>query len=103
MSYIPTDEEVRLIQQKYKNVYVIVEIYKDMACTSLLSIINGNLVSDSLNVDSESIQRRTYSCNLVVDNQFMPSVETNNPRDKVNHFKISPDSYIWIDRFIKVY
>lgn len=103
MSYMPTDEEVRLIQQKYKNVYVIIEIYKDMACTSLLSIINGNLISDSLNVDSESIQRRTYSCNLVVDNQFMPSGETNNPRDTINHFKISPDSYIQIDRFIKVY
>lgn len=79
-----------------------IEIYGDMACTNLINTINGNLINDSLTVDSESKQRRTYNCNLVVDKSFI-SGANGRKRNSVDHFQIAPDSYIWMNRYIKVY
>ncbi len=100
--YIPSDEEMRLIKQKYKKVFVIVDIYKDMACTQLIKTINGKLISDSLNVESESIQRRTYTCNMVVDNSFTLDTTTG-IRTQINDFDINPRSFVWMKRYLKVY
>lgn len=102
LSYLPTQEELNIIKQQNKQVFVRIEIYKDQPCTNLMSTIEGNLISDSLTIDSESSERRTYSCNLVVDNQFIPK-RNRSERDTINYFTINPDSYIWIDRYLKVY
>lgn len=87
-NYSPTNEEIRLIMQHNKSIFVKIQVFNDRKCTQLVNTIDGMLISDSLNVDSESTQRRTYSCNLFV-------------KDK--SFFIGAQHSIQIDRYIKVY
>ena len=84
--YVPSPLELSLIRQHTKNIHLRVELYnKDF---TLQASLEGNLVSDTLNIDSESKQRRSYSCNLcVTDTTFL----------------VGADKKVWIDKYIRVY
>lgn len=86
MSYSPTQEDIQLIRQQEKVVFVKVELLNKNFKT--LEKLEGNLVSDNLSVDSESKQRRSYTCDLVVTDAS---------------FLIGNDKKIWIDKYLRVY
>ena len=86
MAYIPTNEDIQMIKQKTKDVYVKLELLNKKFKT--IESLEGNLISDNLSVDSESKQRRTYTLSLhVTDSSFL----------------IGSDRKIWIDKYIRVY
>lgn len=84
--YIPTQTDLSLIHQQTKDVFIKVNLldknYK------ILDSFDGNLISDSISVDSQSKQRRKYDCELHVSN---PS------------FLVGSDKKIWIDKYIQVF
>lgn len=86
MYYTPTQEDFNLVKQHTKDVYIKVNLLNKQF--KILDSFDGNLLSDSLNVDSKSKQRRTYSCELQVIN---PS------------FFVGSDKKIWIDKYIQVF
>ena len=84
--YYPTNEEVNIIKQSVKNVYVKIElISRNMLVVNRLE---GNLLNDSLSIDASSVQRRTYQCTLFVTDSSM---------------QIGPYTNIWMDKYIRVY
>ena len=86
MYYTPTQEDFNLVKQHTKDIYIKVNLLNKQF--KVLDSFDGNLLSDSLNVDSKSKQRRTYSCELQVTN---PS------------FFVGRDKKIWIDKYIQIY
>ena len=86
MYYSPTNQDIGLIRQTEKTVFVNIELLDKQF--KILDTLQGNLLSDTLNVDSKSKQRRTYSCELHVTD---PSLLIGN------------DKKIWIDKYIRVY
>lgn len=86
MNYTPTQQDIKIIKQITKTVFIKVELLNKQM--KILDVIQGNLISDNLNVDSESKQRRTYSCELyITDTSFL----------------LGEDKKIWIDKYIRVY
>lgn len=86
MYYSPTSQDIRLIRQTEKTVFVRIQLMnRDF---KVLDSLEGSLISHSLNVDSKSRQRRTYSCELHVTD---PSL------------LIGKDKKIWLDKYIRVY
>lgn len=80
MSYIATSEDIQIIKQKTKEVYIKLELLNKNYKT--IESLEGNLISDNLNVDSKSKQRRSYSASLyVTDSSFI----------------IGEDRKVWID------
>lgn len=86
MYYSPTQQDIKLIKQSSKKVFVKIELLNKQF--KILDAIEGNLISDSLNADSESKQRRSYSCSLYVTD---------------SSFFLGNDKKIWIDKYIRVY
>lgn len=84
--YYPTDEEIRLIKQSIKNVYVRIELVNRQML--VVNSLEGNLISDNFTIDASSVQRRTYQCNLFVTNSSM---------------QIGPLTNIQLDKYIRVY
>lgn len=86
MSYIATSEDIQIIKQKTKEVYIKLELLNKNYKT--IESLEGNLISDNLNVDSKSKQRRSYSASLyVTDSSFI----------------IGEDRKVWIDKYVRVY
>lgn len=84
--YKPTEAEVKAVLQHSKDIFVKVELLgRDM---SLQATLEGNMISDSFTIDSESKQRRTYSCDMYVSDAT---------------FLVGEDKKIWIDKYIRVY
>lgn len=84
--YYPTNEEINIIKQSVKSVYVKIElISRNMLVVNRLE---GNLLNDSLSIDASSVQRRTYQCTLFVTDSSM---------------QIGPYTNIWMDKYIRVY
>lgn len=86
MAYSPTQEDINLVKQQQKEITIKVELLNKKF--KILESIEGNLVSDNLNIDSESKQRRSYSCNLVVTDST---------------FLLGEDKKVWIDKYLRVY
>lgn len=84
--YSPTQEDINIIKQQTKSVYIKIDLLNKQF--KILDSIQGNLISDSLNCDSESKQRRSYTCELYVSD---------------SSFLIGEDKKIWIDKYIRVY
>lgn len=86
MQYSPTQDDLNLIKQQTKDVFIKINLldytYK------ILDSLEGNLISDNLNVDSQSKQRRSYSCEMYVSD---PS------------FLVGSDRKIWINKYIQVF
>lgn len=86
MAYNVTQEDLNILKQGSQETYIKVELcdpnYK------ILDSLEGIVLSDSLNVDSESIQRRSYSCDLaIIDSTFI----------------IGKDKKIWADKRLRIY
>lgn len=86
MYYSPTQEDIAIIKQTEKDVYIKIELLNKQF--KILESIQGNLVSDNINVDSESKQRRSYNCELYVTDAS---------------FLIGANKKIWIDKYIRIY
>lgn len=86
MYYSPTQIDIALLKQQAKNVYVKVNLLDHSF--KILDSLECNLISDNLNVDSQSKQRRSYSCELYVSD---PS------------FLLGSNKKIWIDKYIQVF
>lgn len=86
MAYNPTQQDFELIRQKTKEIYTRIELLNKQF--KVLDVISGQIISDTFNVASESMQRRSYSCDLLVTDST---------------FLIGGDKKIWIDKYIRVY
>lgn len=86
INYTPTHTELEIIKQREKDVYIYIELLnKDF---SILASLQGNLLSDTFNVNGEAKQRRSYTCQMhVTDSSFL----------------LGEDKKIWIDKYIRVY
>ena len=86
MYYSPTQDDLNLIKQQTKDVFIKINLldytYK------ILDSLEGNLISDNLNVDSQSKQRRIYSCEMYVSD---PS------------FLVGSDRKVWINKYVQVF
>lgn len=81
-----TQKDIQIAKQAQKEVYVKIELLNKHF--KIIDRIYGNILNDSLSVDSQSKQRRRYQCEIhVLDSTFM----------------VSSDSKIWIDKYIRVY
>lgn len=86
MYYSPTQDDIRIIKQRDKTIYIKVELLNKQF--KILESLEGNLISDNLSVDRASKQRRSYSCTIhVTDSSFL----------------VGSDKKIWIDKYIRVY
>lgn len=97
MPYIPSQNEISAVKQNVKDVYVKVELLT--ANMTIIDSLTGNLVSDSFSSDSNSIQRRSYTCNLVVSDH----AQKINKSTILSEYLVGKDNKIWIDKYIRVY
>ena len=86
MYHSPTNVDINLIKQQSKDIYVKINLLDH--AFKILDSLECNLISDNLNVDSQSKQRRNYSCELHVSD---PS------------FLLGSNKKIWIDKYIQVF
>ena len=86
MYYTPLQTDFALVRQQTKDVYIKVNLLDKQF--KIKDSFDGNLISDSLSVNSQSRQRRNYDCELFVSNAS---------------FLIGPKSNIWIDKYIQVF
>lgn len=90
-------EDFRLIRQSPKDVFVKVELLNKQF--KILESLHTHLISDHLNIDNESKQRRTYTCDLhVTDSSF-----TSRKMQEKGAFLVGDDKKIWIDKYIRIY
>lgn len=97
MTYIPSQIEIGAVKQRVKDVYVKIELLTPEM--TIIDSLTGNLVSDSFSMDSNSIQRRSYTCNLVVSDHARKI----NKSTILSEYLVGPDNKIWIDKYIRVY
>lgn len=86
MSYIVTQKDIELLMQSDKTLFYKLELLNDNM--KVLDVIEGNLINDSISIDSSSSIRRTYNCTLFVENST---------------FVLNRESKIWFDKLIKPY
>lgn len=84
--YTPTQEDFNIIRQQTKDIFVKVELLDRNF--KILDTFDAVLIDDNISVDSQSYQRRNYSCNL-----YLPDAS----------FIVGDDHKIWIDKYIRVY
>lgn len=85
-NYIVRQKDIELLMQSDKTLFYKLELLnEDM---TVIDLIEGNLISDNLSIDANSDIRRTYSCELFVENST---------------FDIGYDKRIWNDKRIRPY
>ena len=85
-NYIVTQQDIELLMQSNKTLYYKLELLNEKL--QVVDILEGNLISDSINISSDSDVRRTYSCQLVVTD---------------SSFTLNRESKIWFDKRIRPY
>ncbi|WP_143322486.1 DUF5048 domain-containing protein [Clostridium sp. HBUAS56010] len=86
MGHVVTQNDINILHQGKQEMRIKVELMDSDFKT--LDSLEGVIISDSFSQDSESIQRRTYTCNMsILDSTFI----------------IGNDKKIWIDKRLKVY
>lgn len=86
MYYSPTQTDFNLVLQPNKDIFIKIDLLNRNF--KILDSFTSNLISDNLSVDSQSKQRRNYTCELqVTDTSFL----------------VGDDKKIWIDKYIRVY
>ncbi|EXG87863.1 hypothetical protein K413DRAFT_4764 [Clostridium sp. ASBs410] len=86
MAYEVTQTDLSVLRQGEQEIRLKVELLNSNF--KVLDSLEGNIVNDSFSQDSESIQRRSYSCDLKVLNST---------------FIIGKDKKIWLDKRIRVF
>jgi len=84
--YQVQQEDVDILRQAMRVYYCRVELLNHEM--QVVESLEGNIASDSFNLDGESDVRRTYNCDIVVTNST---------------FNVGRDTFIWYDRYIRVY
>lgn len=84
--YSPSQVEIQAVKQHAKDIYIKIELLNREL--KIQDTIEGNMISDNFTIDSESKQRRTYSCEMCVSD---------------SSFLLGEDKKIWIDKYIRVY
>lgn len=84
--FYPTQSDINLLFQPKKNIYSKVELLnKDFM---VIGNWEGDLLSDSFNMDTTSTCRRSYDCTLQVSD---------------DSFLIGKEKKIWFDKYVRVY
>lgn len=76
MSYTPTEQDYRLLKQKYKNVKLKLDFIDRYTAISY-GQIQGYVIDYNLSVDSQSNYRRIFNAELIVNNQNMALLKKN--------------------------
>lgn len=83
---IITQDDLDVLKQSNHIIYIKVELCDSSLKT--LDSLSGVIISDSLSVSNESLQRRTYNCDIVINDST---------------FTVGPDKKIWCNKRLKVY
>ena len=86
MAYEVTQTDLSVLRQGEQEIRLKVELLNSNF--KVLDSLEGNIVNDSFSQDSDSIQRRSYSCDLKVLN---------------SSFVIGKDKKIWLDKRLRVF
>lgn len=86
MGFYPTQSDIHLLFQEKKKIFGKVELLNSRCM--VIGNLEGEVLSDSFNVDDASNIRRTYSCVLHVTDAS---------------FRIEEDKKIWFDKYIRAY
>lgn len=81
-----TQDDLDILKQSNHVIYIKVELCDSSLKT--LDSLTGVILSDSLSVDNSSLQRRTYSCDIAINDST---------------FNVGPDKKIWCNKRLKVY
>ena len=65
-NYIVTQKDIEILMQSDKVLYYKLELLNEDL--KVVDSIEGNLISDSLSISADSDVRRTYNCELFVEN-----------------------------------
>lgn len=85
-NYIVTQQDIELLMQSNKTLYYKLELLNENF--QVVDIIQGNLISDNINISSDSDVRRTYTCQFVVTD---------------SSFILDRESKLWFDKKIRPY
>lgn len=86
MAYIITQNDLDIVNQNTKELFAKIELLNKEY--KVIYSLEGNLISDSFSISTESNVRRTYSIDLVVDDTSL---------------LIGQDKKIWMDKYIRPY
>lgn len=86
MGYEITQTDLSLLQQGTQEIYLKVELLN--SSFKILDSLEGQIINDNYSQDNESIQRRSYTFDLIVLN---------------SSFVIGRDKKIWMDKRIRVF
>lgn len=86
MSYDVTLNDLGILKQGTQEVYLKVELCN--RSMKVLDSLEGVIISDNFSQTCDSIQRRTYSCDMHVQN---------------SSFSVGKDKKIWVDKRLRVY
>lgn len=86
MSYIPTENDLRLLLQRNKIWSIRVEVLNERF--QILAAIQGEALSGSLTISADSDMRRTFVLDMYV---------------KSSTYQISEESYFWLNKMIRPY
>lgn len=84
--YIVTQQDIELLMQANKTLYYKLELLNENM--QIVDLLEGNLISDSISISSDSDVRRTYNCQLIVTD---------------SSFDIGYDKKIWLNKRIRPY
>lgn len=87
MSYVPQQDDFFILNQSRRIVNSKIELL-DKPTFKVLERLECELTQDDYSMDAESDIRTTYNLTMIVKN---------------SSFTISPNSKIWMDKYIKVY
>ncbi|MEY8352625.1 DUF5048 domain-containing protein [Lachnospiraceae bacterium 54-53] len=86
MGHVVTQDDINVLRQGEQEMRIKIELLNSDFKT--LDSLEGVIISDNFSQDSESLQRRTYSCDMVIlDSTFV----------------IGNDKKIWLDKRLRVY
>ena len=85
-NYIITQDDINIVNQNIKELFVKIELLNKSY--KVIYSFEGNLISDSFSISSDSNVRRTYSVDLVVDDSSL---------------FVGTDKKIWMDKYIRPY
>ena len=86
MAYIITQTDIDIVNQHAKELFAKVELLNREF--KVIYSLEGNLISDSFSISTDSNVRRTYSMDLVVDDASL---------------LVGADKKIWMDKYIRPY
>lgn len=86
MTKIITQEDLNILRQGAHEYFIKVDLLDSNY--KILDSLEGNIITDSLTADNDSLQRRTYSCTLQITH---------------SSFAIGKDKKIWYDKRIRPY